>query len=58
MMRKDLGLVWFAGTGFGGSGSGGGCRSGSGGGSQVLMCLWYVVSVYGSGVFFNIYICK
>ena len=51
---STLGVVWFAGRGFDGigSGSGGVCRSGSGGGSGVLMCLWCSVSVYGSGVFF------
>ena len=49
-----LGVVWLDGRGFdgSGSGSGGGCRSESGGGSGVLMCLWYVVSVDGSEVFF------
>ena len=49
--REVLGVVWFTGRGFDGSGnrSGGGCRSEIGVGSGVLMC---EVSVYGSDVFF------
>ena len=51
---SEFTLVWFVGRGFDGSGSGseGGCRSGSGGGNGVLMCRWCGVSVYGNEVFF------
>ena len=54
LITQLSGVVWFAGSGFDGSrsGSGGGCRSESGSGSRVLMCLWCVWSVYGSDVFF------